>query len=89
MWLYRLGHLESKTPAKDYFDAQSIEVLEVVTKNKIITVDNFIKAIAGLAGFEQTNQQRNPGEKTLYLGMIRFFALYRGFVAAKAFYAIG
>ena len=89
LWLYRLGHLELTNLATDYFDEQSIEVLEVVTKKKIRTVDQFIKAIAQLAGFEQSRQQRNPGEKTLYLGMIRFFALYKGYIAAKTFYATG
>ena len=86
LWLYRLGRSESKNPARDYFDEQSIEVLEVVTKKKIKTVDDFIKTTAQLAGFEPTKQQPNPGEKTLAQAMIRFFALYQGFMAAKQFY---
>lgn len=87
LWLYRLGKSESLSPAQDFFDGGSIEVLESVTQREIKTTADFVTAIAVLAGFQTTKQQPHPGEKTIGQGMIRFFAVLKGFEAAKRKYA--
>jgi hypothetical protein len=89
LFLYRLGKLEEKHPANQYFEKQSIEILEIVSNKKIETVNDFILALAQLAGFYPTKQQPNPGEKTLTQAMVRFLSLFRGFIAAKQLYATG
>jgi hypothetical protein len=89
LFLHRLGKLEDKHPANQYFEQQSIEILEIISNKKIETVNDFILALAQLAGFVPTKQQPNPGEKTLTQAMIRFLSLFRGFMAAKKFYATG
>lgn len=89
LFLYRLGKLDEKSPANQYFEQQSIEILEIISNKKIQYVNDFILALAQLAGFYPTKQQPNPGEKTLTQAIIRFFSLYQGFNAAKNFYATG
>ena len=84
--LYRLGRTQNSEPALDFFDGQSIEILELSGKIKIKTASDVVLAIAALVGFKPTKQQPHPGEKTLGQGLIRFFALKEGFnIAAKRY----
>ncbi|MFT6203894.1 MAG: hypothetical protein ACI9V1_002164 [Spirosomataceae bacterium] len=60
-----------------------------MTGREISTVSEFIQELVQLAGFQPTNQQRHPGEKTLWQEIVIFNNIIKGFEAAEKFYETG
>jgi hypothetical protein len=60
-----------------------------VTGREISTVSEFIQELVQLAGFQPTNQQRHPDEKTLWQAIVIFNNIIKGFEAAEKFYETG
>lgn len=89
LWIYKVGNQNSKAEAIDYFDKESIEILQLVSAKQIVSVADFILALASLAGFKSSKKQPFPGEKTLWLASQRFISIKSGFLKAKQFYGTG
>ena len=85
----KLGQQNKQEPATDYFEKESIEILEAVARKTIKTVSEFILTLASLVGFMPTKQQPFPGEKTLWIAISKFNQIKTGFLAAKNNYATG
>jgi Transposase DDE domain/Transposase DNA-binding len=89
LWLYRLGQTAADHKAEEYFEPETVEVLEVVSNKKINTVKEFLVQLGKLGGFHPTKKQPLPGEKMLWVGVRQFIALRTGFNAAKQKYGTG
>lgn len=87
--IHRLGEQASQEDATEYFEERSIDILQKVAGQKVITADDFVHQLAKLAGFRPTNQQRHPGEKTLWQAITIFNNIIKGFEAAEKFYETG
>ncbi len=62
------------------------EVLEAATGQEIETAREVVRAIAGLGGFVGRPSQKEPGVKSLWLGLRRLEAMVEGWrLAAIAF----
>jgi hypothetical protein len=87
--VHKLGQQGSQAPAVEYFEERSVDILQKVTGREISTVSEFIQELAQLAGFQPTNQQRHPGEKTLWQAIVIFNNIIQGFEVAEKFYETG
>lgn len=87
--VHKLGQQDSQAPAVEYFEERSVDILQKVTGKETSTVAEFIQELAQLAGFQPTNQQRHPGEKTLWQAIVIFNNIIKGFEAAEKFYETG
>jgi len=79
--LLRLTYLvrqQHDQPATVCYDEQEIELLQKVSKKKVVTITDAVLALAALVGFARSKKQPLPGVKVLAQAIERFYYVKLG-----------
>lgn len=70
-------------PAQLHLSEPQVAMLEALTGRQMLTLQQVVLSIAGLAGFQATKKQPLPGEKLLWRGLDTFYQLCQGWDLAR------
>ena len=83
MWLTHLARTEPTKPASEVLRQEELQVLQAAAPAPVITVQDALREIARMAGYEPYANSPPPGIKRIWQGIVRLEALTYGWSLAQ------